>query len=528
MPTRIRRYEEKLENLDSLLSRIEREMGPEAQLEAREFRRNGILGIGGQKMVEIIATLSLEEQRGDVLSQAAARQPVVPQQESSQVSDEEIRRELLAGYGASGSDAILRHTPVDEATYTVPTAGRTTNGDAISRLRDAFHRQEIAEMPARPQQDRYATPHRDPVAQPVISQAAGEPGHGLGELHSAMDEIRGMITELAGRQQEQDRLLREQAVASRGIPQQFRSELERLERTFSVQREELEQRRLEQERQAAVLAPPQGPHAGMGLDASQADVFDTLIEWNIPLADALELLQAATGQVDNAADPQQLLQAVRREICRGVLLSGGLRLNSGQRRVVALVGPTGVGKTTTIAKIAAQAVFEQGLKVAVVSLDTYRIAAAEQLRSYAEIMGLRFEVVFSPQEFAEVIDRLVDFDLVLVDTAGRSPGCSEHIEETASLLQASQPDEVHLVLAAGTQAADARRAIAGFARLGCSRLVLSKLDECVGLGGLHNIGRICDLPLSYFTTGQSVPEDIRSADMQCINEMMDRGIVVND
>ncbi|MCB1217324.1 hypothetical protein KDL44_08015 [bacterium] len=512
MPTRIRRYEEKLENLDSLLSRIEREMGPQAQLEAREFRRNGVLGLGGQRMVEIIATLSLEEQHGDVLADSAVQPGNDQQRQLEDPSDDDIRRELLAGYDSAGADNAAAATPRPAAAREYMTT--RLDGNAGSRLRDAFARNETPPLqPASQPQPRLQP---QPVA---VQPSLADTGREDAELRASLDEIRGLLGDLAQRQREHERLLREQADASRGMPVRFASELERLEQSFRAQREELEQRQQARLQEQAVPAGNQLPTEG-----PLANVLNTLLEWNIPLADSRELLQEAQQGLDPDADETALLAAVRREICRGVLLRGGLRVKPGERRVVALVGPTGVGKTTTIAKLAAQAVFSQDLRVAVVSMDNYRIAAAEQLRNYAEIMGLRFEIVFSPQEYAETLERLADFDLILVDTAGRSPNSAEHIAETRVMLEAGQPDEVHLVLSAGMQLGDARRSLEAFSVLGCGQLILSKLDECVGLGGIHNIGRLCSLPQSYFTTGQSVPEDIRSADPDFMTELMQTGV----
>ena len=119
---------------------------------------------------------------------------------------------------------------------------------------------------------------------------------------------------------------------------------------------------------------------------------------------------------------------------------------AGQCRVVALVGPTGVGKTTTIAKLAANYRLREKRRVGLITVDTYRVAAVEQLRTYADIIDLPMEVVATPREMREAVARMGHLDLVLMDTAGRSPRDEVKIQELKSMLSEAEPDEVHLVL----------------------------------------------------------------------------------
>jgi flagellar biosynthesis protein FlhF len=185
---------------------------------------------------------------------------------------------------------------------------------------------------------------------------------------------------------------------------------------------------------------------------------------------------------------------------------------AGLRRVVALVGPTGVGKTTTVAKLAANFKLAHGFRPGLVTVDTYRIAAVEQLRTYAEIINLPLAVANAPGEMRRAIDELGDVDLVLIDTAGRSPRDEVKIRELADFLAAAQPDEVHLVLSAVAGERSLRAAVERFARVRADRLILTKLDEADGLGGVLAVLGQADRPVSYLTTGQAVPDDIEPAD----------------
>lgn len=191
---------------------------------------------------------------------------------------------------------------------------------------------------------------------------------------------------------------------------------------------------------------------------------------------------------------------------------GPLKVTPGCRRLVALVGPTGVGKTTTIAKLAAQFHLRQRARVGLVTVDTYRIAAVDQLRTYAEIIDLPMEVVTTPREMRAALARLADLDLVLMDTAGRSPRDELKLQELKSVLEEAQADEIHLVLSAGASAASLQRAAQRFAQVGISALIITKLDEVAGLGGILPLLRRSGLPLSYVSHGQDVPHDLSPAD----------------
>jgi flagellar biosynthesis protein FlhF len=143
--------------------------------------------------------------------------------------------------------------------------------------------------------------------------------------------------------------------------------------------------------------------------------------------------------------------------------SGPISITPGQRRVVALVGPTGVGKTTTIAKLAANFRLREKRRVGLITVDTYRIAAVEQLRTYAEIIDLPMHVVSTPREMREALRQLSGLDLVLMDTAGRSPRDEVKIQELRAFLSEAQADEVHLVLSAVASASSLVRTAERFA-----------------------------------------------------------------
>jgi flagellar biosynthesis protein FlhF len=176
--------------------------------------------------------------------------------------------------------------------------------------------------------------------------------------------------------------------------------------------------------------------------------------------------------------------------------------------VVALVGPTGVGKTTTIAKLAANLKLREKQRVGLITLDTYRIAAVDQLRKYADIIGSPLRVVASPEDLRDAVAAMSDCDFVLIDTAGRSPNDTMKINELRNFLAAVEPDEVHLVLSTTASQPCVELAIERFSAVRVDKILFTKLDEAAHVGVVLNVARKVNKALSYVTTGQDVPDDI--------------------
>lgn len=180
----------------------------------------------------------------------------------------------------------------------------------------------------------------------------------------------------------------------------------------------------------------------------------------------------------------------------------------GRPFVVALVGPTGVGKTTTIAKLAATYRLRHGRSVAMITADTYRIAAVDQLRTYASIIGLPLKVVLTPGEMAAAVEAFSSHDVVLIDTAGRSQRNTERLSELSAFLDAAKPDETHLVLSSTVAQEVLLSAADAFKVLSPNRVILTKLDEAVNFGVVVNVMQRLRSKLSFVTMGQEVPDHI--------------------
>lgn len=175
---------------------------------------------------------------------------------------------------------------------------------------------------------------------------------------------------------------------------------------------------------------------------------------------------------------------------------------------VVLVGPTGVGKTTTIAKLAGRMALIEKKKVGLITVDTYRIGAVDQLRTYAEIMNLEFKVVITIKEMEEAVNSMNDCDVILIDTTGRSSKNSMQISELRAFVQKVNSDNIHLVISATTKNRDIKSIVEGFKILNYNHVIITKLDETSVYGSILNILQLADKPISFMTTGQTVPDDI--------------------
>lgn len=176
--------------------------------------------------------------------------------------------------------------------------------------------------------------------------------------------------------------------------------------------------------------------------------------------------------------------------------------------VVALIGPTGVGKTTTIAKLAANLKLREKRRIGLITIDTYRIAAIDQLKKYADIIGSPLRIVGNPEDLRDAVASMSDCDFVLIDTAGRSPNDTLKLNELKNFLLAAAPDEVHLVLSTTASQACVELAIERFSEVRIDKIIFTKLDEAAHVGVVLNVIRKVNKSLSYVTTGQDVPRDI--------------------
>ena len=235
-----------------------------------------------------------------------------------------------------------------------------------------------------------------------------------------------------------------------------------------------------------------------------------------------QILEDITDHSGKTGNLDSILAGVYQKIVLKIGQPHLIDINTNKTKYIFFVGPTGVGKTTTIAKIASTLKLTRKTKVALITSDTYRIAAVEQLRTYANILGIPLQVVYSEEDMLKAIDELREYDLVFVDTAGRSHNNKEQREDIQKLLDTVEEAnrDVFLVLSATTKYKDLVKISQIYSEITKYSLIFTKLDETDTIGNIFNIHMLTGAPLSYTTYGQNVPDDIGKIDAQNIAKQL--------
>ncbi|MDB5329610.1 MAG: flagellar GTP-binding protein, partial [Phycisphaerales bacterium] len=241
------------------------------------------------------------------------------------------------------------------------------------------------------------------------------------------------------------------------------------------------------------------------------DYYTQLISNEVAEELATDLIKALQKQIrpEHLSQPEFVKEKLAEQLEKLLPTAGPIvRTKTTGAHVVALIGPTGVGKTTTIAKLAANLKLREKHRVGLITLDTYRIAAVDQLKRYADIIGSPLRVVTGSDDLRDAIKSMSDCDFILIDTAGRSPNDALKLSELKSLLAVAEPDEVHLVLSTTASQECLQLAVARFGDVRVDKIIFTKLDEAAHVGVMLNVIRKVNKSLSYITTGQDVPDDI--------------------
>ncbi|GAB4337261.1 MAG: flagellar biosynthesis protein FlhF [Calditrichia bacterium] len=238
----------------------------------------------------------------------------------------------------------------------------------------------------------------------------------------------------------------------------------------------------------------------------------------------VQTVYAQTNQKDYG-NKDVVIQNLNALLGRMIKIGPALETVKRKPYVVALVGPTGVGKTTTVAKLAANLKLYNQSKVALISADTYRIAAIEQLQTFANIATIPMSVVYSPEDMRDAIYKYRDYDVVLIDTVGRSQKNEQHLRELNQFIEMANPDEVHLVLSMTTGLKNLLDIVRRFKLMRPNRFIFTKLDETSNTGNILNLLYKHHIPVSYLTTGQVVPNDITTASKESLTNLIVKGVI---
>jgi flagellar biosynthesis protein FlhF len=218
--------------------------------------------------------------------------------------------------------------------------------------------------------------------------------------------------------------------------------------------------------------------------------------------------EAGAFEPEKGIDSQKVAKGVVNAMKEAINVVEPFTGEKGRRCIAAFVGPTGVGKTTTIAKLSAELSLNRKKKVGIISVDSYRIGAVDQLKTYAAIIGLPCLSAFSREDLEKALKKMADRDVILIDTAGQSHRDIKRLKELGGLLGKAFPIDTHLVLSAATKPEDMKEAAKNFSVLKPSSYVFTKVDETGSRGGLIDQMLNLRLPVSFITNGQRVPEDI--------------------
>lgn len=462
------------------LAKVKADLGREAViLHTRTVKRGGVWGIGARSVVEITATSDPRIARARAALAERDASPAVGAGRRHSARLDVYAQAVTPWEAAGGLDrgaALVADADEGSAISATPAASAVGGTQAEltapkdDDLRSGDDARVPVQLPSAQLMDGRSAAGIEPSVVPGVADAA---------LHREVEAIRTMVQHLVQRSR--------QAGAVQ-VPGELLDHYTRL--IGQNVAEEIAARVIERlsERVAERSAGSAGPGEAAGAnDDGEAGLQDAVADW--------------------------VREELRQVLCEMLPPAEPLRLSeNGRPTIVALVGPTGVGKTTTIAKLAANMKIRRGKRVGLITVDSFRIAAVEQIKTYAQILRVPLLSVVSAEEMRAAVRQMADLDLILIDTAGRSQKDEQRIDELRELLSAAGVDQVHLVLSLAACEATIREAIEKFSVLGLRHVILTKLDEAVGFGIVLNVLHAVDVRLSYMTHGQSVPNDIEEGD----------------
>ena len=499
----------KAPTLKEAMANVKSELGVDAvNLHTNKIKKGGILGFHAKEIVEVIAAIEdepvLKEEKpamdtgaaSEAVLQAAAaarasRNPIPEPQ--SQPAGNFTPRNMVSQYQTAGtieaiSHAMAQNTPSPTFGEVLASVNRVQEQVESGESASGTLPQQLSDQPVANEQVVPVQPAVDVnsgVEQPVVKEEPAEPMKAVAE---SLTQDRD--TETAS-EDSTDLDVKEQEILD-----------------LQNQLEEMKSMLVEMSRNKGEA----GGIPNLQRAMEEQGISQHVLEDMISKLNGTEILA-----------PQNSLKAMKaleKYIRKAIRIANGITLYSDKPKIVALIGPTGVGKTTTLAKIAAKFVLEEGAKVALITADTYRISAVEQLKTYSDILGLPLEIVYNSQALQEAIEKHRDKQLILLDTAGRSQYNTYQMKELSELLNIDADIEKHLVMSATTKTGDGLELLDNFSLCKPDRVIFTKVDETKTHGIILNILHRRKAALSYLTNGQSVPDDIEPASIEKLAELL--------
>jgi flagellar biosynthesis protein FlhF len=445
---RIKKYTAK--SMKEALLQIRAELGEDAMILKTAKLQKGILGLGGPDEIEV--TAGIDDDAVSAAAGAGKRQPEFPP----------ILPRVPGDSGARPSDPGLYGRPRTSqsalAADPMPVSSEPPESLALPQnVRPYFPPRQPSQY-GRPPEPAQSAP-RTPTRQfPAVKRTPDEIAELKADVHELKDLVKSVLTSAS----------------------------------------------------SPILSAPRDESGVTTAGDREWDAFvKRLTDAEVKPEIARKLVNSIRGglQITDAELEEKLIDALSEQFP----VSGPLKLKKDSPLIVAFVGPTGSGKTTTLAKLAAYCCMNKSKKVSIITADTYRIAAIEQIKTFADIVNVGLQIVFSPDEVPAALAECGDSDVIFVDNAGRSQRDKEHMEELRIMIDVLRPDETHLVLSATTKDSDLLDMVHRYRNIKVNRLLFTKLDETTRLGNIFNVVSDLGIPVSYFTVGQSVPDDIELA-----------------
>ncbi|MGK5081706.1 flagellar biosynthesis protein FlhF [Bdellovibrionota bacterium FG-1] len=480
--------------IQEALEVIKRELGPEAIiLQTRKMKKG--FGLMSKESVEVTAAVSERSIQKKTFTEARVRD-----------SDRDAIKKMPANRQGDLYDRYSEKKPPSRV------APRASHEELTVDRRAEATRDQIEIRPKRLTATRYADISDGPSA-PAQAAAAARVQATVRERGVAANAYQAETLEAIA----QGRVSRDAAGAVMGQPGAGRS----VEEEVRYLKRMIEEMKTTQESSEGLPSSAfAGSGAGAGISSPALhDAFEQLVLNGMDRRYALGLIKKSVFEIGEARgqNPEYVLEQLAVEVMQSTeILSplGDLKPESRGElgpMILALVGPTGVGKTTTVAKLASEALLKRNLKVGLINLDSYKVAAFDQLGTYAKILNVPFRSAENAEELRAAVRDFAGMDLILIDTAGRSQRDPEALKQTQTLLQTLPEMRTQLVLSVTTRDHELYDQANRFSVFKPQGLIFSKLDEATLFGAIYNVSQKAKLPLLYFTTGQRVPEDIENA-----------------